>query len=34
MIALKIIKNMIYLVNEGEEPEFLGADPEIYINGK
>jgi len=34
MIALKIIKNMIYLVNEGEEPEFLGADPDFKIKGK
>ena len=31
MIALKSIKNMIYLVNEGEKSEFFGADPEINI---
>ena len=34
MIVLKVIKNVIYLVNEGERGLFEGADQEIYIYGR
>ena len=34
MIVLKVIKNVIYLVNEGERGLFEGADQEIYVYGR